>query len=350
MRLFFLVIALLSAAAVWANPFPGGHELLGQVATQWISTETGSPIAAINIKLPDKRIPIKPCDREIRVRFPFINNNKTIEVFCPEPRWKRYLRVSYEQQNIAWAFINDLTAGAKIEESDVKQVWPDNNQSDAVSTKDNIIGQILNQDVQTGTLVTQDLIADPMIVVFSTGRAYEAGEIIKVNDLIIESKPLSPDASWLRKWPDSIVTAKNPIPPGTMISDTDIEVSDFVLVAKTTIINGQVMTSELVELRLEPVKELGASYLRSLDEIAGLEATRTIRSGQRIVASDLVAADLIRKDESVRLIITRGALEISVETIALENGKIDEQVLLKNPESGKTVKGIVSGRNEARGL
>ena len=78
MRLFFLVIALLSAAAVWANPFPGGHELLGQVATQWISTETGSPIAAINIKLPDKRIPIKPCDREIRVRFPFINNNKTI--------------------------------------------------------------------------------------------------------------------------------------------------------------------------------------------------------------------------------------------------------------------------------
>ena len=46
----------------------------------------------------------------------------------------------------------------------------------------------------------------------------------------------------------------------------------------------------------------------------------------------------------------RGALEITVETIAMENGKIGEQVLLKNPDSGKEIRGIVSGRHEARGL
>jgi len=350
MRLCYLVIALLTFAAAWANPFPGGHELLVQVATQWISAETGSPISSISVKPPDKRIPIKRCDREIRVRFPFIDNNKTIEVFCPDPRWKRYLRVSYEHQNVAWAFTSDFRVGTRIEESDIERTWPESKLGDAMSAKENIVGQILNQDVEAGTLVTRHLIAESTMAVFSAARAYEAGEIIDVNDLVVENRPIGPNAAWVHSWPDSIVTANNPIAAGAVIRDADIAVSEFVIVAKTTIVNGQVVTTDLVERRLEPIKELGASYLRSLEEIAGLEATRTIRSGQRIVASDLVAADLVRKDETVRLIITRGALEISVETIALENGKIDQQVLLKNPESGKTIKGIVSGRNEARGL
>ena len=72
--------------------------------------------------------------------------------------------------------------------------------------------------------------------------------------------------------------------------------------------------------------------------------------GQRLHASDFVAADLVRKNETVRLTITRGALKITVETIALENAKIGQQVLLKNPDSGKEIRGIVTGQNEARGL
>jgi flagella basal body P-ring formation protein FlgA len=58
----------------------------------------------------------------------------------------------------------------------------------------------------------------------------------------------------------------------------------------------------------------------------------------------------VRKNETVRLTIKRGALEITVEAIALENAKIGEQVLLKNPDSGKEIRGIVTGRHAARGL
>ena len=144
--------------------------------------------------------------------------------------------------------------------------------------------------------------------------------------------------------------AKNPLIPGEPIRSNDVEVAQSVLIAKTTIVNGQVATADLVESRLESVNAYGAQPLTNVEEILGLEATRTIRAGQRLVASDFVAADLVRKNETVRLTIKRGALEITVETIALENAKIGEQVILRNPDSGREIRGIVTGRHEARGL
>ena len=106
----------------------------------------------------------------------------------------------------------------------------------------------------------------------------------------------------------------------------------------------------MVERVLEPVGKFGPEPLRQSSEVIGLEATRTIRAGNRLGVNDLIAADLIRKNEVVRLVITRGALKITVETVALEDAKIGEQVLLRNSDSGREIRGIVTGRHEARGL
>ena len=78
-------------------------------------------------------------------------------------------------------------------------------------------------------------------------------------------------------------------------------------------------------------------------------ATRTIRAGTPITIADLTAADLVRKGENVTLTVTRGVLTISVDTIATENGKMGEQVELRNAESGKVIRGIVTGRHQAKG-
>ena len=90
--------------------------------------------------------------------------------------------------------------------------------------------------------------------------------------------------------------------------------------------------------------------MSTFEEAIGLEATRTIRAGTPLSVSDVTAADLVRKGEKVTLVLTRGALTITVDTIAMEDGKIGEQVELTNTESGKVIRGIVSGRHQARGI
>ena len=174
--------------------------------------------------------------------------------------------------------------------------------------------------------------------------------MIRLEDLGLEKHTEESLTNPLTLWPEQTVIAKNPLKPGRPIRSDDVEVAQYVLVAKSTIVNGQVATADLVESRLESVNTYGPQPLVNVIEILGLEATRTIRAGQRLNASDFIAADLVRKNETVRLTIKRGALEITVEAIALENAKIGEQVLLKNPDSGKEIRGIVTGRHAARGL
>ena len=215
--------------------------------------------------------------------------------------------------------------------------------------QEEILGRVVRENVSEGDVVTPDLLGEE-IAIYIPNRPYEAGEVIRLEDLSIERQKQDASSKPVTLWPEQTVIARTQLTPGHSIQAGDIEIAERVLIAKTTIVNGQVITENLVESKLEAITSYGPQALTKVEEIIGLEATRTIRAGQRLNASDFVAADLVRKNETVRLVIKRGALEITVETIAMENGKIGEQVLLKNPDSGKEIRGIVIGRHEARGL
>jgi flagella basal body P-ring formation protein FlgA len=42
--------------------------------------------------------------------------------------------------------------------------------------------------------------------------------------------------------------------------------------------------------------------------------------------------------------------QISIRMEAMQDGRLGEQVRLKNPESGRQVSGVVTGLNSAKGL
>jgi flagella basal body P-ring formation protein FlgA len=84
--------------------------------------------------------------------------------------------------------------------------------------------------------------------------------------------------------------------------------------------------------------------------IERMEVIRTIRAGQLLRASDLKSAAMINKGDTVKLQVGGGMLTISVSMVALENGMLDQQVTLLNPESNEKVRAIVSGPGRAKGL
>ena len=344
-----MVLGLLNANIGHAVAFPGGHEALISVATEWIATDQSIEQYQVEVTPPDRRIPIDSCEELLSIRFPFINNRKTIEVSCQTPQWKRYLRVKIEETADAWVFTQDLAEGTLVLDRHIENIPVAQALSNQSLKKTDIIGRVISRNIALGDVVTTDLLRNE-ITIYLPNRAYEAGEMIRLEDLGLETHTEESLTNPLTLWPEQTVIAKNPLKPGRPIRSDDVEVAQYVLVAKSTIVNGQVATADLVESRLESVNTYGPQPLVNVIEILGLEATRTIRAGQRLNASDFIAADLVRKNETVRLTIKRGALEITVEAIALENAKIGEQVLLKNPDSGKEIRGIVTGRHAARGL
>jgi len=349
MQAVFMVLGLLTVNIGHAAAFPGGHEALVAAITNWIANDQSINQHQVDITPPDRRIPIDHCEEPLSILFPFVNNRKTIEVSCQNPQWKRYLRVKIEEKVDAWVFTKDLVEGTLVLDQHIKNVPVARPLSNQSLEKIDIIGRVISQNIALGDVVTADVLRNE-ITVYVPNRAYEAGEMIQLEDLNLETYTEESLKKPLTLWPEQTVIAKTPLKPGKPIRSDDVEVAQYVLIAKSTIVNGQVATADMVEARLESVNAYGPKPLLVVEEILGLEATRTIRAGQRLVASDFVAADLVRKNETVRLTIKRGALEITVETIALENAKIGEQVLLRNPDSGREIRGIVTGRHEARGL
>ena len=349
MKQIVFILGLLTQSLGYADSFPGGHEALVSVTTDWIAKDQSIDKKWIEVMPPDRRVPISGCASMLSIRFPFINNRKTVEVACNNPSWKRYLRVKIVEQQNAWFFAQDLVRGTQVRNEHITYGPIVGAQAQESLEDGQIIGRIIRENVFKGDLITQDLLSEEITVYVPT-RSYEAGEIIVLEDLSIERGTKDVSIQPVTLWPQQTVIAKSQLNPGKPIESGDIEIAEYVLIAKTTIVNGQVITEDHVESRLEAITSYGPQPLTEIKEIVGLEATRTIRAGQRLNANDFVAADLVRKNETVRLVITRGALEIKVDTIALENAKIGEQVLLKNPDSGKEIRGIVTGRHEARGL
>ncbi len=141
-------------------------------------------------------------------------------------------------------------------------------------------------------MITQALLSEEITVYVPT-RSYEAGEIVVLEDLSIERSTEDVSMKPIALWPQQTVMAKKQLNPGEPIESGDIEIAEYVLIAKTTIVNGQVITENLVESKLEAITSYGPQALTRAEEIIGLEATRTIRAGQQLNANDFVLPQIL---------------------------------------------------------
>ena len=347
-RLSLFTLVTLCSSLALSSPFPGGGEALVNEAREWVSQETGYPPGSIDMVAPDRRVPVDPCDSELHFRFPFKGNQRTVEARCVAPAWKRFIPVKIDETSRALAVTKSLGAGHTLLAKDVRLI-PYAGRSEDIFTDPRLLdGLVLREGIDANTVIERSMVID-QVAIFLTKRAYEAGEPIQRADLTrIETE--SPPKNAIGAWPSGVITASRYIEPRHTLQSSDIEQSKHVVISATNIVRGQVITGDMVERTLRPQNQIGAQTLSNLDEAIGLEATRTIRAGTTITLADLMAADLVRKGENVTLTVERGALTITVDTIAMEDGKMGEQVELTNAESGKVIRGIVIGRHQAKGI
>ena len=81
------------------------------------------------------------------------------------------------------------------------------------------------------------------------------------------------------------------------------------------------------------------------------ELTRDILAGQPLRISDIRRAVLVKQGQVVMLSVGNSKdFQITIRMEALQDGRLGEQVKLKNPESGRQVSGVVTGPNLVKGL
>jgi len=115
---------------------------------------------------------------------------------------------------------------------------------------------------------------------------------------------------------------------------------------------GSTLSPADVEISTIPSRDFDSNMLTDPQSLEFTEAQRDLAAGMPLRLSDIRSARMVKQGQDVMLTIgeSTSGFKVSVRLEALQDAKMGERVQLKNRESGKTVTGIVTGPNLAKGL
>lgn len=131
--------------------------------------------------------------------------------------------------------------------------------------------------------------------------------------------------------------------PWSMYLPARITIKVPVLVTKTAIDKGSVITKENVELIYLDENKIRGEKITSTSSILGAKTQRNFTRGKAITHKNIC---LVCKGDAVTIIARSDLLAIKTAGKALESGFLGENVNIRNTRSGKRISGRVSGLNK----
>ncbi len=124
-----------------------------------------------------------------------------------------------------------------------------------------------------------------------------------------------------------------------------------VVVAKQLLRSGTTVSPDMLEEQEVPSQGVDLQAVTSVKDLENGEMVRDMQAGVPLRSHDVRRAILVKQGQVVILTVGQSSgFAISARVEALQDGRMGEQIRLKNPESGRILSGVVTGPNAARGL
>jgi flagella basal body P-ring formation protein FlgA len=118
------------------------------------------------------------------------------------------------------------------------------------------------------------------------------------------------------------------------------------LLATEQIAAGEIVNAAKVTVKTVEQFPLASPAPGSVSQAEGKTAVRTILAGQRIVFSALKETNDIVSGQTVRVEVVDGLAVITLDAVAESSGRKGDLVMLRNPSSGRTFRGIVENKRK----
>ena len=127
-------------------------------------------------------------------------------------------------------------------------------------------------------------------------------------------------------------------------SPNDIE-NIMVAVSFKNIPKGQVITKEYLQFEKRPERTIHGAYT-DINEVLGRKAKSNIAAGTILKARHLDTTYSVDKNDSVLVVAENQTITITTSAIALEKGQIGDMIPVKNVNSEKVFKVIITGKKK----
>ncbi len=113
---------------------------------------------------------------------------------------------------------------------------------------------------------------------------------------------------------------------------------------------GSLLSPASAEATQVPAREADSLLLTDTQFLNQMEAVRDLPAGVPLRQTDIRPAVLVRQGQWVTMTAGQGSgFTITVRLEAMQDGRLGDRVILRNTESGRTVSGVVTGMNAAKG-
>jgi len=163
------------------------------------------------------------------------------------------------------------------------------------------------------------------------------------------------------QWPEEVPTtaaapqapgASRSEPPSSMVQPAarpPAEPRRAVMLTRA-VSRGSLLSAASVEPTQVPAREADSLLISEAQFLDQMEAVRDLPAGVPLRQTDVRPAVLVRQGQWVTMTVGQGTgFTITVRLEALQDGRLGDRVMLRNTESGRTVSGVVTGMNAAKG-
>jgi flagella basal body P-ring formation protein FlgA len=123
-----------------------------------------------------------------------------------------------------------------------------------------------------------------------------------------------------------------------------IETVEAAVLTRNVERNDLLKSSDIIVER-RPKAEVG-SDAAGREHAVGMQMRHPMQAGRALRVADLAKPDLVQRDQSVTVIYQTAGLYITSRARALDNGTEGDVVSVLNPQSKRTVTGVVTGRGQ----
>lgn len=119
------------------------------------------------------------------------------------------------------------------------------------------------------------------------------------------------------------------------------------VVAVNALTHGDTISPADVRLVEVNVSQVNGQYLASLDDAIGKDVKRSIAAGAAIADQQLIAPLMVRRGEAVLINASSNIVAVKVSGIALTDGRLGEQIRIRNQTSSRIVNATITGPGQA---
>lgn len=337
------------ASGLPPNASASAREALRDQARDWAASQTATDTALIRVGALDGRVDPPACDNGYRFDFPF-EARTTIRAHCDNPVRQYYLRISVERARQRLVLTRSMAAGEIISPSDltVRDLAGSQGGFDSPSQ---VVGRSLRRAVNAGEAPSANDLEEVATIVRAVSDL-KAGDPIQTAALRTELLPRSRIPAGAMTRADDLGRARlrRDVPADRILVADDLIDTRPVVIARRNMMRGETIDGAALEVIELDRRAIPPDHLSNAQGLEQGEVTGMIRAGEPVRASMVRPAMMVRKGQVVMLSVARAGIEISVQVEALEDAKLGDQVKLRNPDSGKSLAGTVTGRGAARAL